>query len=388
MFQTKTKILLIALSVFLSFCFSTSSLAKEQSHNPGVFSIYPAQSNPANPYWIKHQGSTNETLKGNFIVENHLNEPISLQLYFREASNTNNQFKVSENTNFENLGKFLSLEKSQIDLAAKEKSRVFYEIKIPESANFGEISGAIFAQHISPSTFQIPIATRIGIRTFLEIGNLSSTPLKNNYFGYFIILIAASTAFFANKLIKKSHLKKVSTIISGTAIFIVIIQTASAQMLELEITGGGYSLKGPSEIIFDRIENPASQSTNQINFRELPENNFLEIEDRNGKTPFTVTVSATNFKSPTGEIIENKNFFFKNRDNENPVIQILEGNLEGVELSSDSEDFVPLNETQSVFERFEAATPGKWRIFPVFSLDVAPETKSGIYKTTIIFTII
>lgn len=100
----------------------------------------------------------------------------------------------------------------------------------------------------------------------------------------------------------KNKFKKLVSLIS----FVVLISNANtlfAQLVELEILGGGYKIQGPSQIIFPTLTTSTSSATNELSFSnigdttpEQADNNYLMIIDENGGNPFDVTISATELK--------------------------------------------------------------------------------------------
>ncbi|MCC6643472.1 hypothetical protein IT411_01875 [Candidatus Peregrinibacteria bacterium] len=98
---------------------------------------------------------------------------------------------------------------------------------------------------------------------------------------------------FGKKLILATSI--ISLLINASPLF--------AQVLSLEILGGGYKLRGPSEINFTSLSSSTSSNTNQLSFADVgnttpgqAENNFLKVIDENGGNPFDVIVSATDIK--------------------------------------------------------------------------------------------
>jgi len=96
--------------------------------------------------------------------------------------------------------------------------------------------------------------------------------------------------------------KKIVTVIS----FLLMIGNCSpiyAQLVELEILGGGYKLRGPSEINFATQTTSTSPASNTLDFRDIGDttpsqssNNFLMIIDENGGNPFDITVTSQELK--------------------------------------------------------------------------------------------
>jgi hypothetical protein len=100
----------------------------------------------------------------------------------------------------------------------------------------------------------------------------------------------------------KKTLKQIVLSIS----FIALISNATplfAQLVELEILGGGYKIQGPSEIIFPTQTTSTSSSNNELSFSNIgastpsqADNNYLMIIDENGGNPFDVTITTTELK--------------------------------------------------------------------------------------------
>ncbi len=101
---------------------------------------------------------------------------------------------------------------------------------------------------------------------------------------------------------KIQTLKKWISLVS----FLALLGNATpifAQWVELEILGGGYKLRGPSEINFATVSTSTNISTNELDFRDIgettpsqSENNFLLVIDENGGNPFDVTVTSNDLK--------------------------------------------------------------------------------------------
>lgn len=100
----------------------------------------------------------------------------------------------------------------------------------------------------------------------------------------------------------KTFIKKLAFILG----IITLIGNATplfAQVVYLQILGGGYRLRGPSQINFVTLTASTFANTGNVNFRNIgdntpseADNNYLLIIDENGGNPFDVTVSATELK--------------------------------------------------------------------------------------------
>lgn len=100
----------------------------------------------------------------------------------------------------------------------------------------------------------------------------------------------------------KSYIKKFVFILSictlmasGAPLF--------AQVVYLDILGGGYKIQGPSQINFPSVNSSISETNNSLSFSDLgdttpgeADHNYLKIIDENGGNPFDVTVSASEIK--------------------------------------------------------------------------------------------
>lgn len=101
---------------------------------------------------------------------------------------------------------------------------------------------------------------------------------------------------------KTATFKKLITVTS----FILLLGNSTplfAQLVELEILGGGYKLRGPAEISFPTQTTTTSTRTNVVSFSDIgsttpsqADKNFLMVIDENGGNPFDVTVTTTELK--------------------------------------------------------------------------------------------
>lgn len=101
---------------------------------------------------------------------------------------------------------------------------------------------------------------------------------------------------------KKNLFKK---LVLALSICGLIANTAPlfAQVVYLDILGGGYKIQGPSQINFPSVNSSIAETNNSLSFNEIGEttpseadHNYLKIIDENGGNPFDVTVSASEIK--------------------------------------------------------------------------------------------
>jgi len=172
-----------------------------------------------------------------------------------------------------------------------------------------------------------------------------------------------------------------------------------AQVMEVEVMGGGYRLRGPDAISFLNVTASFSQQESIRDIRDLNEQDeespsstnaldYVLIEDQNGGNVFNVTVSASNFNSEDKSIL-NSNFYIKNKNavSNDIITNNAFSGLSGVALHPDTNDFASLNTERTLFSG-DGATPGAWKIFPVFKIVVPAETEPGTYVSTMTFTVI
>lgn len=178
-----------------------------------------------------------------------------------------------------------------------------------------------------------------------------------------------------------------------------------AQVMEIEVVGGGYRLRGPDIIEFGDVTASFAAIESIRNIRDLHAQDeellasntaldYIAIEDQNGGNPFQVTVTATNFVSGPNSI-GNANFEIKNADDDpgtGDPDDIIPDNAQttetGVALDADTDDYADLSTDRTLFTNSEGRAPGAWRIFPVFRVNIPAETPPGVYNSTLTFTII
>ncbi len=199
---------------------------------------------------------------------------------------------------------------------------------------------------------------------------------------------------------KKNRLKT-WLIIIFLALFGLNFTPVLAQVMEIEVLGGGYRLRGPDVIAFPNVTASLTSQQGTRDIRDLdPQNeedagstsakDYLAIEDQNGGNMFDVTVTSTNLAdTASGVEIGSAQFFIKNKNGTGTDIIADNSftNLTGVSLNSDTDSFTDLSVQRTLFSG-GGRTPGAWRIFPVFRVDIPSGTPPGTYTGTLTFTII
>jgi len=185
------------------------------------------------------------------------------------------------------------------------------------------------------------------------------------------------------------------------ALFGLNFTPALAQVMEIEVMGGGYRLRGPDVIQFPGVTASLTEVISDRDIRALHAQNeelpastsaldYLAIEDQNGGNMFDVTVTAENFLEPSfGATIANSNFHVKNKNGtgQDIVADNIYTDLTGVSLNADTDDYADLSTQRTLFSGVGRA-PGAWRIFPVFRINIPAESVPGTYTSTLTFTII
>lgn len=195
---------------------------------------------------------------------------------------------------------------------------------------------------------------------------------------------------------KQNNFKKLVVIISS---FVLITNATPifANIIEIEILGGGYKLKGPSEINFSPIISSTSDRSNFISFREVSTNspsqtnNFLKIIDENGGNPFDVTVSAGEIKrhepllrstisgSTTNQIkVSDSTGFY-----EGDTIQILDPSQNITIVNQDNDPIFTINEiidsnTISLSDTLNLAPESGFLVNRVVDCDLSPRKCIGL----------
>ncbi len=168
--------------------------------------------------------------------------------------------------------------------------------------------------------------------------------------------------------------------------------TMRAQTMEIEVTGGGYRIKGPEQIELSSVQASFNEELSYADIRTPDAPNqltYLEITDENGGSSFNLYVDAENFNGAA--TISKNNLYVKNCDRlltySNPAcLTTVEGSRDWVDLDPLSNEYVSLQSSIPLLQGYGQA-PGKWRIYPSFRLNIPQRTEIGRYTTTVTFTI-
>jgi hypothetical protein len=209
----KNKILKFALVAFFILGWSLPAYAAS-----GEFTIYPAYTHQGNRSWIIREASQGEQLTENVILENLSDVPQDLSLAMREASPQNENFVVSENLDYKNIGNWVMLPQQTYTLAPHQKINIPIEIQIPGDAKTDKYYGGIFAVKQGSAENNLKIVTRIGVRIYLDVkpamdgfaSVLASTGFQSMFF-FWLSAVGLAAAFLYNLILhleNKKHEKK------------------------------------------------------------------------------------------------------------------------------------------------------------------------------------
>lgn len=191
---------------------------------------------------------------------------------------------------------------------------------------------------------------------------------------------------------------------------------AFAQILELEVIGGGYRVLGPETLQFGSVSASFSDQDNQLEIYSLTggDCNYpgesgghcLVITDENGGAPFLVQMSidSSEFVSLSGENDDNNIALeVQNNDSEDysPIgyvgdadwdddIFVLYGNsTPDLSLDGETDHFITLDTSvPTTLASGTGAEPGQWEIYPVFNMHIPAATAPDTYTATVNITVI
>lgn len=190
----------------------------------------------------------------------------------------------------------------------------------------------------------------------------------------------------------KSTYKLIAAISLG--LFSLNFTPVLAQVLEIEVVGGGYHLKGPETLTFAPVTAQFNEQVSAINIRNTdpdPAEEYLEISDENGGRPFSVSVVSSDFEStnPVGNTISATKFEMKNKDDNGGTSDIdpqSGSTVNHVSLNPETDAYISLETSRLLFDG-TGVTPGIWRIYPLLRLNIPSGTPPGLYTAVITFTV-
>ena len=217
------------------------------------------------------------------------------------------------------------------------------------------------------------------------------------------------------------HNKLLLIITAG--LFTLNFTTAFAQILEIEVIGGGYRVEGPCVLPFGSVEASFSAQENVLEITDpavsaydcdlgagtLTNPDYIRVTDESAGNAFDVQISlgAGGFWSESGLndtlassialYVQNNNSWSSvnpaytgdnNTSNDKVVIQGSDTFDIGVIGTIDTENFVQLSTTPLTLGQGSGNAPGQWEFYPVFIVDLPAALPPDTYKATINITVI
>jgi len=134
------------------------------------FSIHPSYTHQGNKNWIILDLPPSANFSDFVTIKNTSDEAIKLNLQFHEAKDTPDGFQIEESTNYQNLGNWVKVTQSEIDLNPNEEKKVEVKIQIPADAETQKYTGVLLARYQNPKKDgPFNIVTRLGTRFYIEV---------------------------------------------------------------------------------------------------------------------------------------------------------------------------------------------------------------------------
>lgn len=195
----------------------------------------------------------------------------------------------------------------------------------------------------------------------------------------------------------KTNTKKNWTLFWTSLVLCAVnMATVLAQPVEIIVTGGGFTIKGPSALNFSTQPFSFNDQTSTVDFKDVGVSPYLEISDQNGGSPFSVAIGAEDL-TPGGSGICNANscipkinLGIRNNDGSSPSITTIDGSSSHVSLDASTNftnEPVASLDQQRILLNGTGSAPGTWRIFPQLQETTPGNTAIGDYSGTITITI-
>lgn len=162
----------------------------------GDFTIYPSYMHRGSKSWILLDLKQGEAVTDYVTVENLTNEPQTLTLEVREATEETGSYLLVESNEYASIGNWIRLTEQSVALKPYEKKRVPVEIKVPQNADIKNYKASVLGSKTETNSQNINITTRIGVRMYVDVHE--ATPSQANIFAS---PLYASTAFFVFSLL-------------------------------------------------------------------------------------------------------------------------------------------------------------------------------------------
>jgi hypothetical protein len=188
-----------------------SSQAYAISLKDAVFTTYPTNTEHHNS-WIIKDVNPGQQQKESITVKNLTDQPIQLSISFREMEGDRQNAKIIENENFKNIGNWIKLDQTSVNLAPNQSQKIGFTIQTPGDTKLGEYQGTILVSYFNNNQPPLNLVTRIGNRIYLNVTdskilesnttNLEITPLQ-----IALIILSSLGIIYGLKNNKKSQQK-------------------------------------------------------------------------------------------------------------------------------------------------------------------------------------
>lgn len=166
--------------LFISIVFCLFGISKVMAINGGGIAIFPSNpddSDPRTKSWFIYNLDPGETMNDSVTLRNDSGEKQILEIYPVDATlNNMGGFALEmKNDSREDVGSWVQLEESEVELEIGEAKKVGFTITIPDDASVGEHAGGIVIQKRDLSEEQknvkggFVIQTRLGVRIYQTV---------------------------------------------------------------------------------------------------------------------------------------------------------------------------------------------------------------------------
>jgi len=172
-----------AFYILLIFSIGISQVQAQDVENRAVFTTYPTNTINHNQ-WIIKDINPGQTQQESITIKNLTNQNITLNLSIKETSGNRENTKIIEQLPYKNIGNWLKLEQSSINLSPLEIKNIPFTISVPTDTKLAEYQGTILVSYIDSNSSDLQIATRIGNRIYLNVTN--NKDLQSNTINLFV----------------------------------------------------------------------------------------------------------------------------------------------------------------------------------------------------------
>jgi len=175
--------------------------AISQAAENDEMSIYPYEwdgNNELTKYWFIYNLDINSNHQDKVVVENTGDSPISVKIYPVDALTTSDGAFALKNEDEakSDMGGWITLSKSELDLEPNQKEIVDFTVNIPADASVGEhIGGIVLENKKIMEGHQINVKTRVGVRVYetvpgeiikkMSIDNISAKGIYQSILSFF-----------------------------------------------------------------------------------------------------------------------------------------------------------------------------------------------------------